>query len=100
MGRFIANMYSKEKKNPPNKFVFLHLLLQLRIYAAFHTIIYVFKTISFSIFKTKPETEGGKDWDKEGDFKMLMCIKIALFPIINQNLHAETNDSLASPLHW
>lgn len=34
------------------------------------------------------------------DFKMLMCIKIALFPIINQNLHAETNDSLASPLHW
>lgn len=28
-----------------------------------------------------------------------MCIKIALFPIINQNLHAETNDSLASPLH-
>lgn len=33
-------------------------------------------------------------------FKMLMCIKIALFPIINQNLHAETNDSLASPLHW
>lgn len=31
---------------------------------------------------------------------MLMCIKIALFPIINQNLHAETNDSLASPLHW
>lgn len=33
-------------------------------------------------------------------FKMLMCIKIALFPIIHQNLHAETNDSLASSLHW
>lgn len=33
-------------------------------------------------------------------FKTVMCIKIALFPIIHQNLHAETNDSLASSLHW